>query len=374
VITQRSARLAIVGVVLAVAVGSSCGSGGGDSLQPGPRRRMLADVARIVIVPTYQSLAAAAEVLQAAAVQLDATPDAAALASLQSAWRRARSSWKQSEAFAIGPAKTLRMVARIDWSPVRSDNIEDEIAGTNELTAAYVRELGASSKGFLAIEYLVFDPAGGDAAVLQSLAADPRRRRFVRVLAENLRDEAVTLRDTWAPGAGDFAAELGNAGAGSTAYPTVKSAVDELVNQVIFLSEDVADTQLLAVLGTRTGGTPRPEALDAHRSENGLADLLDNLAGIQAIYFDAYGGVQGTSLSDIVERVSPTTDGVLAVAIRRALETASRIPQPLELAASTDRELVEHAQVRAKNLMARLEIDLISALGATLRFNPSDGD
>jgi predicted lipoprotein len=154
----------------------------------------------------------------------------------------------------------------------------------------------------------------------------------------------------------------------------VKSAVDELVNQVIFLSEDVADTQLLAVLGTRTGGVPRPEALDAHRSENGLADLLDNLAGIQAVYFDALGGARGGSLSAIVERVSPTTNGVLAVAIQRALETATRIPQPLEQAASTDRQLVERAQVRAKELMARLEIDLISALGATLRFNPSDGD
>lgn len=335
---------------------------------------MLADVARVVIVPTYESLAVEAEALRAAAAQLDAAPDEAALASVQSAWRRARSSWKQSEAFAIGPAKTLRMVARFDWSPIRSDHIEDEIAGTNELTAGYVRELGSTSKGFLAIEYLVFDPTGGDAAVLESLTADPRRRRFVRALAENLRDEAVVLRDAWAPGAGDFAAEFGNAGAGSTTYRTVKSAVDELVNQLIFLSEDIADAQLLAVLGTRTGGTPRPEALDAHRSENGLADLLDNLAGIQAVYFDAYGGVQGISLSDIVERTSPSTNGVLAVSIRGALGTATQIPQPLEQAVSTDRPLVERTQVRAKDLMARLEIDLISALGATLRFNPSDGD
>lgn len=373
----RPSRIALIGGVLIVAVGlmSSCGGGGGgDSLHAGPRRQMLHDLAAVVIVPTYESLVAHADLLAAAAAQLDTAPDAAALASLQNAWRQARAIWKQSEAFAIGPAKTLRMVAKIDWSPISPDRIEDEIAGTSELTAAHVGELGASSKGFLAIEYLIFDPVGGDAASLQALASDARRRRFVRALAENLRHETVLLRDAWAPGAGDFAAELGNAGAGSTTFPTVKSAVDELVNQVIFLSEDIADTQLLAVLGTRTGGVPRPDALDAHRSENGLADLLDNLAGIQAVYFNAYAGARGTSLSIIVERVNPPTDGVLAVAIRRALETAARIPQPLEQTVSTDRQLVEQAQVRAKDLMARLEIDLISALGATLRFNPSDGD
>jgi predicted lipoprotein len=64
----------------------------------------------------------------------------------------------------------------------------------------------------------------------------------------------------------------------------------------------------------------------------------------------------------------------LAVAIRRAMETATSIPQPLEQSLSTERPLVENAQGRAKDLMAKLEIDLISALGATLRFNPSDGD
>src|SRR4030095_8763272 len=117
---------------------------------------------------------------------------------------------------------------------------------------------------------------------LQRVRADPRRRAFVRALAENIRDESTVLRDAWAPGAGDFAAELANAGAGSATFPTVKSAVDTVVNQVIFLSENVADEQLLAALGSRTGGVPRPEALAAHRSQNGLADLLDNLAGIQS--------------------------------------------------------------------------------------------
>lgn len=374
--TQHTIRIAVGALVAAGTLGviASCGSGGGDTLHAGPRREMLRQVAMVVIVPAYANLVTRADALTAAAAALDATPTTATLTAAQNAWRQARAAWKQTEAFEFGPAKTMRTAGKVDWAPINTGHLEAAVAGTDELTSAYVSGLGASSKGFLAIEYFIFDPVGGDEAALTALQDDPRRRRFVAALAQNLRDEAATLRDAWAPEAGNFAGQLSNAGVGSTVYPTVKSAVDEMVNQVIFLSEDIADTQLLAVLGTRTGGTPRPEALDAHRSENGLADLLDNLAGVQAIYFNAYDGAQGESLSSIVEAVNPDTSGVLAVSIRRALETATRIPQPLERSVSTDRDLVETAQNRAKELMARFEIDLISALGATLRFNPSDGD
>src|SRR4029453_2041203 len=99
---------------------------------------MLGDVARVVILPTYDALVAEAELVAAAAQQLATTPTEETLVAMQDAWRRTRAVWKQSEAFAIGPAETLRSAAKIDWSPVRSERIEERIAGTDELTAAYV--------------------------------------------------------------------------------------------------------------------------------------------------------------------------------------------------------------------------------------------
>ncbi len=360
-------------IAVAALVGVACGSGS-SAPEPGPRRLMLRDLARTVIVPTYQDLAAEAEVLVTAAAQLDASPGAPALAAMQEAWRRTRAAWKQSQAFAIGPAKTLDTAARIDWTPTKPERIESELAGSAELTADHVEDLGANLKGFLALEYLLFDPEAGDAAVVDALIAGARRRAFVRALAENLRNQTLRLRDAWDPAAGNFAAQLGDAGLGSTTYPTVKSAVDGLVNQMIFLSEDLADTQLLAALGRRTGGAPDPEALPAHRSGNGLADLLDGLAGMQNVYFDAYAGRRGASFDDVVSDLNPSTAAALSLAIQRALETAARIPHPLEQALTTDAALVDRAQVRAKELMRRLEIDLVSILGSTLRFNPSDGD
>ena len=151
----------------------------------------------------------------------------------------------------------------------------------------------------------------------------------------------------------------------------MKSAVDELVNQLIFLSEDVADAQLLAVLGTRTGGVPRPEALDAHRSENGLADLLDNLAGIQNVYFGSYAGRQGDELAAPSSRRSvPRSPACLALAIHRCAGDRDAHPATARGGGDDRPALVERAQVRAKELMARLEIDLVSALGSDAALQP----
>ncbi|MDX2170919.1 MAG: imelysin family protein [Deltaproteobacteria bacterium] len=354
----------------------ACGGGGTPAPQAGPRRIMLQDLGQLVIVPTYETLVAEASNLVAAATTLEATPAADALTAAQTAWRRARAAWKQSEAFAIGPAETLRTANRIDWSPIRADRIETALAGTDEISAAWVEDLGTNLKGFLAIEYLLFDPAGGDAAVLTTLQGDAgaRRRAFIRAAAENLRDQTILLRDAWTPTGGNFVTTLATAGPGNATFPTVKSAVDKLVNQLIFLAEDIADHQLLMPLGVRNGGTPRPDLIDANRSGNGMADLLDNLTGLQNVYYAVYDGRRGQGLSAIVATLNPTTDNVLGLAIQRSFETATRISVPLEEAISDQADLVTRAQVRTKELMERLEVDLVSVLGSTLRFNPSDGD
>jgi predicted lipoprotein len=367
-IRRRLVTARTAAAILALAVFSCGGSG---PLVPGPRRTMLRDLAENVFLPTYERLAVETEALADAAAAFEIEPSLDTLSALRDAWRRARAVWKQSEAFAIGPAQTLRTAAKIDWTPVRPERIETTIAGGAGITADDVADLGANVKGFLALEYVLFDPQGGDDAVLEQMG-DARRRAFVRAVAANMRDETAELRDAWEPEGGDFAAELANAGRESAAFASVKSAVDELVNQLIFTGENVADAQLLAALGP--DGVPNSAALDAHRSENGPADVLDELAGIQNVYFGSTGGHDGTGFSDVVAEIAPDVDRTIALAIRRSLETASRIPVPLEDAVADERDLVERAQVRAKELMRRLEIDLVSVLGTTLRFNPGDGD
>ena len=350
----------------------ACGGGGTPAPHAGPRRQMLQDVTATVIVPGYEALATAAADQVAALSALEAQPDAAALAAAQTAWRRARSAWKQSEPFAFGPAATLRTAAKIDWSPLRADRLERAIAVAAAFDSAAIEDLGANVKGFLALEYLLFDPTGDDDAVLAALRAAPQRRAYARALAENLRDQAGQLRDAWSPTGGNFAAEFATAGQGSATYPTVKTAVDALVNQLVFLSDDVAQRQLLAPLGSELA--PRPDLIAAARSGSGLVDVLDAVAGIQNAYFGAYTGQRGASLSRVVQGISPPVDTAIELSAERVLAAAADLSVPLEDALVSQRPAVARLQARAADLMRRLEVDLISVLGTTLRFNPGDGD
>src|SRR5262245_38497759 len=70
---RRLNRAALSTVLLGLGLSWSCHSGS-NTLQPSSRRAMLGDVARVVIIPTYDALVVEAELLAAAAAQLAATP------------------------------------------------------------------------------------------------------------------------------------------------------------------------------------------------------------------------------------------------------------------------------------------------------------
>jgi len=353
---------------------AACGSSSYDVF-PGPHGRALQELTADVILPAYRNLTIQADLLAKRAAALQATPDAETFAATQEAWRDARAAWKQTAAFGIGPAESLRTPSKIDFWPIRPDRIESEIAGTAALTPMYVDELGANIKGFLALEYLLFDETVDSAEVLERLVLEPRRRDLIWALAVNLHDETVELRDAWEPGAGNFAAELENAWSGSATFYGVKPAMDLLVNHMIFLSEEIADVELLGPLGTRTGGQPRPDLIVTRRSDNAEADLLNQLDSLTVTYFGT--GPYRTadySLSAVVASRSQDVNGSISAALRETQRAVSTIPQPFEGAIVAAPEVVSRAQQRAKTLMRHLEIDFVSALGSTLRFNPSDGD
>lgn len=330
---------------------------------------MLAQIGSDVVLPTYRELDAASTDLAAAVAELDALPSASTLLDAHSAWRRARAAWRRSKAFEFGPAERLRVFAKIDWSPIRPDRIEQEIAGGAELTAEHVAELGANVKGFLALEYLLFDPQGGDGAVLASLSG--RRLDYLAALAADLDAQVAELLSSWELEQGGYGCLLATAGRGNEAYPTLKSAVDEVVNRLVFVSRDV-ERKLGAVLGV--GGEPDPAVLEARRSGNEVDDMLDDLRGIDNVYRGSTAPADGRGIAGVVTAVAPDIDRAITLSLELAIDAAAELPRPFADDLEANRAAVTKARLRVLRLARSLEIDLVSALGATLAFNPGDGD
>jgi predicted lipoprotein len=369
---MRSAlfRSAVAAGCVVLFVLGSCG--GDDPSVSTDRQEMLAQIGADVVLPSYRELDTAAADLAAAAMELRALPSESALAETQSAWRRTRAAWRRTKAFELGPAERLRTFAKIDWTPIRPDRIEQVISGTDELTQEHVAELGANVKGFLAVEYLLFDPDGGDAAVLETLTdGGTRRLDYLVALALDIEAQAAELLSEWEPEQGGYATVLAVQDGGNAVYPKVKTAVDDVVNHLITVSRDV-ERKLGAALGV--AGEPDAEVLEARRSLNEVDDLLDDLRGIENVYRGSVAPADGRGIAGVVGAVAPRIDRSIVLSLELAMDAVDGLPRPLAADLEGGHDALMTAQLRALRLAHALEIDLVSALGATLAFNPGDGD
>jgi predicted lipoprotein len=334
---------------------------------------IVSDVTNTVVLPTLDDLVTQNTALLATIEPFALEPSAQSLTQSQDAWRAARVPWKESEAFGFGPAADLRLAAVLDQSP--ADRIDEELAATTPIDAAYVANLGANRKGYHAIEYLLF--SGGDAEVLAQLTSGPqaeRRRALLPALVRDLEQTSLTLRSAWQAEGDSYVAVLTQPGAANERYPTIKSVVDAFVNESIFLSELIAVGRLGKPLGMANGGTPQPELEESGPSDNSLADMVSNLYSIRNVYFGTRTGQPGGGIGRLVAAQSAATHRAVIDALAGAQRAIEEIPRPFSTAVEEHRAEVERAYDAVKVLQRVLATEVVAVLGSTLQFNDNDGD
>ena len=347
-----AASLAVGGIAAGVFVLSRNGG-------PSAKERLLLDLADGVILPNYRTFADRAGALRLTAALFARAPSPEALRAVQDAWKAARRAWGVCEAHLIGPEEDRLLHAKIDTSPA---SVEEVLAGSDRLDAAFVEGLGGHRKGFLAIEALLF----GDAKILDGQEGE-RRRQFLAALCMNLEAVACEIRDLWEPSAGNFAARFTKPGRGGSPYPSADAALDDLINRVVQFAEQTKDARLGRPLGVlRTGtGVPQPDQVEARRSGHSLEDLRADLEGIEKVH---------EKLSGEVAKGSAELDESLRFAIRKSKEDVAAIPAPLEEAVVQHPDHVLNAYNMIKVLRDRLAVHLVAVYKSSLRFSDFDGD
>jgi predicted lipoprotein len=329
-----------------------------------------------VILPVYDDLVEESSLLNDTIAELCAAPDVDLLAQAQEAWRRTRVPLKNSEAFRFGPIKTLGIDQAIDFWPTRPNSIEEAIADGLPLDDLSITNLGTSAKGMPAIEYLLFDPEGGNVAILALLTdavSGARRCEYVSALARNVFLNAAALRDAWDSDGGFYLRRLIGAG-DNQVYPTVSAATSDFVNSMIFLAESVQGMKIGGPLGKRSGGEADPESAESFFSGNSLNDIIANLEGLENLYFARYAGADGIGLDDYVRRQDPELADEIGRQIEAALESVRAIPPPLTEAVLNDPIIVENAYEEVRKVQVLLEGDFATVLGSTVTFSDNDGD
>jgi predicted lipoprotein len=334
------------------------------------RRMLLERWGTGLIVPLYAEFERRSQALEASVDALCAAPSEPGLASAREAWVEARAPLKRAEVFAFGPYSRpeFRIGPKIDSWPARPADVEEWIASESPVDAATLATLGVWHKGLPVIEYFLYSPEASSMAEL-SIA---RRCEYLRSTAAELESRARELHLAWAPEGGNFAEQLSGAGRTSTAWRSLRDAFSEIVNRMGFTIENARRDKLGRPLGEMTG-SPDPNVAESRFSGRSLVDILDNLSGIEAVFFgDPAGDVPGLS-SYAIER-GQNFDQRFSTALANARAAIAAVDVPLTEAVTAQPERVREVSAKLGELQSLIQVDLIGALGLSLNFNDNDGD
>jgi predicted lipoprotein len=335
-------------------------------LGDGERLMVVKSLASEVIVPALADSAREAAALEEALRDLEGDPTPRRLEAARAAWGRARGPWKAAAPLLFGPGRDV--AGAIDWSPVERKKLDELLASSDPLDAAGVALLGASRRGFHAIELMLFDDDGYVASAELEGPAGARRRGFLTALAGDVAHRLADLQAAWSNG--HLAAFIRPGRAGS-AYATIDAALDSVVNESISAAERA--TSLLAKpLGLMTGGEPRPELAESLPSDNTAADLAASVRGIRDLYLGTRTGADGRGIAALVKIRS------LDLRMRAALDTAvvrlEAMPRPFRAALLARDSSLNAAYEAVRELRRLAATELVANLGATLKFSDNDGD
>ena len=362
-------------LVLAMTLGVvACASSGSSNQDEQP---VLDALTTNVIVPSFRELDAKAASLAAAVRDFSLDRTEAKLAAAQSAWRETRVAFRHTDAFRFGPSESKHLTPHIDFFPASADAVETLLASTTELNSAAIEALGSNARGLLALEYLLFDTTGSNAAILARFAdatSGARRASFAALLAENVNLKTTAIAQAWAPEGENFAREVTAAGSGSSTFPSKKSAIDQLMNQMAFAVEEALVDQIAEPLGKKNGGVPEPEELRTPYSDDSIAEIAAILDSSRSVYTGAFGTGTGTGLSLLVKAKNSALDGRVLSAFASASSTCASIPPPLRTAVTLHPAEMEAAYETTRTLKSTLTTEVASLLGTTLQFNDNDGD
>lgn len=329
------------------------------------RTAMLTHMADHIIMPGYDSLVADVQVLSEAVAALGSQPSESRLVKVRSAWQKAYTSYLNVQAFNFGPAGeegiTKVLTEEIGTFPVSEAKINGYIAANDTSFNNFDRD----SRGFLAIEYLIFGKNTDSLYQASHLA-------YLKALTFNVAKRVGAVQMAWKNGYRTTFIERNGTDIGSS--------TSQLYNEFIKAYELVKNYKLGLPLGKRIGQTqPEPQKVEGYYSGLSLTFLKVHFEAIIRIWegksshstaqngFKAYlatveGGnalVQNTEAQiDVIRRALAAVPNTPSVS---AQITAN--PLPLE---TLYNEMQKHTRF--------FKSDLSSLIGIAITFASGDGD
>ncbi|MCO5233183.1 MAG: hypothetical protein LC105_03110 [Chitinophagales bacterium] len=304
-----------------------------------------------VILPTYKSLSDASAALKSATITLKNNPTNENLVAAKEAWKEARTYWEQSEGFLFGPVDQEGIDPSIDSWPLNVGDLNAVLFGATPLNENTVNVLEETLKGFHTIEFLLWGE-NSDKSVDKFTT---REFEYLIACSGVLANDTKKLYDLWAPSSGDFIAQLTKAGKGSTIYISEKSALEEIANALVGITDEVGNSKIDDPFSSHD-----VKLEESHFSNNSKSDFADNIRSVQNIYSGKFKDKgNGISLTTIVRAKNIALDDKIQLQTEAAIQAILNINGTFTNAVITQDISVTKAQQAVRTLQATLEEELL---------------
>ncbi len=366
----------IVSATLIVLLGTLCFTACDPSSEPTndsfDRKAMLQNYANNLIKPSFVELQSKVNALQTATGTFGTTVNEQNLAALQTAWKDAYTAFQYANAFNLGPAGEAgtrkKLVEEAGTFPVSTTKIENKIAANT----TNLNDFDRDARGFLAVEYLIFNRQNDNAAIVTQFA-NAARRNYLAALTAKLKEQVDAVVTAWNDAyTTDFLNNNGTSAGSSTS---------QLYNEFVASFEAIKNLKLGLPLGKRAPQTEAaPQLVEAYYSGQSLPMLTAHLTAIENIWYgkSTLNGQDGIGFKEYLQSVEggsaliASTETQLA-AIHTALQ-AIPTATPLSVQIVNSPVPVENFYNELQKNVRYFKSDMSSLLGIAITFSSGDGD
>jgi len=358
----------LIPILLITAI-SSCKKDKGEEENKFERTEMLKNYADNLIIPAFKDLKSGISELKSATETFTGNVNEANLIALQDKWVNAYTLWQFANAYNFGPAgpKGLNrsLSEEIATYPVSETKIENAISNPN------FTDFNRDARGFLAIEYLVFDLDKNNQSILTAFD-NQDRKKYLKGAVFNIEKRIDEVLIEWH---GSYFNEfLKNNGTDAG------SSTSQLYNEFVKSYETIKNFKIELPLGKRPGQTQaEPHLVEAYYSGKSLDFIKTHAKAIEYIYYGkSKNGTDRLGFKDYLENVTggPALVESTLKQWEKVLSSLNAIPTTSSLSdlIKNNPKPVEEFGVELQKHTRFFKSDMSSMLGIAITYSSGDGD
>ncbi len=355
--------------ILALIIGLMGSCDGLDTTPDIDSKELRTNMGEEIILPSYKNFQSSLTPLKAAVDSFAQNSDSEHLKAVKTAFESAYITWQKASFYQFGPAEDALLRQHINNFPANTTNIDDNILLENvDLTYG-----NYTSKGFPALDYLLYGVATDEEGVLfyyQEDAEREKRLAYLQAIVVDMQNKIAGVINTWET---SYLAKFNEASGTGTG-----SAIGNVVNAfVLHFERHLRDNKVGIPLGVRSFGAVQPDKAEGLYS--GLSVTLAS-ANIKAMH-DFYRGVSTDNVNGLgfddfmisLDQANLATE--IDAQFNKTTNEINLIPSPyvenLEQGNITQADL---AYDELKALLLLLKVDMTNALSVQITYQDNDGD